>query len=34
MQNKGNAKGKNHVHGARVGSVSAQNKRAQARRDG
>ncbi|MFM7690404.1 MAG: hypothetical protein ACKPAC_13260 [Alphaproteobacteria bacterium] len=34
MQNKGNAKGRNHVHGARVGSVSAQNKRAQARRDG
>ena len=34
MQNKANAKGRNHVHGARVGSVSAQNKRAQARRDG
>ena len=34
MQNKGNAKGRNRVHGARVGSVSAQNKRAQARRDG
>ncbi|MCA3349568.1 MAG: hypothetical protein INF97_03140 [Roseomonas sp.] len=34
MQNKGNAKGRSHVHGARVGSVSAQNKRAQARRDG
>jgi hypothetical protein len=34
MQNKGNAKGRNRVHGERVGSVSAQNKRAQARRDG
>jgi len=34
MQSKGNAKGRNHVHGARVGSVSAQGKRAQARRDG
>ena len=34
MQSKASAKGRNHVHGARVGSVSAQNKRAQARRDG
>ena len=34
MQSKANAKGRNHVHGARVGSVSAQGKRAQARRDG
>ncbi|MCA3279265.1 MAG: hypothetical protein ING10_08360 [Roseomonas sp.] len=34
MPNKGNARGRNHVHGALVGSVSAQNKRAQARRDG
>ncbi|MCA3274826.1 MAG: hypothetical protein ING16_02930 [Roseomonas sp.] len=34
MQNKGNAKSRSHVHGARIGSVSAQNKRAQARRDG
>jgi hypothetical protein len=34
MQSKANAKGRNPVHGARIGSVSAQNKRAQARRDG
>ena len=34
MQSKANAKGRNHVHGARLGSVSAQNKRSQARRDG
>ncbi|MCA3324979.1 MAG: hypothetical protein INF75_17910 [Roseomonas sp.] len=34
MRSKGNAKRAKHVHGARIGSVSAQNKRAQARRDG
>ena len=33
MQSKANVKGRKHVHGARVGSVSAQNKRSQARRD-
>jgi uncharacterized protein involved in exopolysaccharide biosynthesis len=34
MLSKSNAKGAKHMHGARIGSVSAQNKRAQARRDG
>jgi hypothetical protein len=34
MQSKGNAKSRSHVQGGRIGSVSAQNKRAQARRDG
>jgi hypothetical protein len=34
MQSKANAKGAKKVHGARIGSISAQNKRAQARRDG
>ena len=34
MQSKANEKSKNHIHGARIGSISAQNKRAQARRDG
>jgi hypothetical protein len=34
MQNKANAKGAKHVQGGRIGSVSAQTKRAQARRDG
>ena len=34
MQSKGNAKSGSHVQGGRIGSVSAQNKRAQARRDG
>ncbi|MFN8980942.1 MAG: hypothetical protein ACK5X9_00205 [Alphaproteobacteria bacterium] len=34
MQSKGNSKTRQHVQGGRIGSVSAQNKRAQARRDG
>jgi hypothetical protein len=34
MRSKANRKGAAGVHGARIGSVSAQNKRAQARRDG
>lgn len=34
MRSKAKMKGAKHVHGARIGSVSAQNKRAQARRDG
>jgi len=34
MRSKSNAKGAKQVHGARIGIVSAQNKRAQARRDG
>jgi hypothetical protein len=33
MRSKSNAKTRKHVQGGRIGSVSAQNKRAQARRD-